>query len=646
MHPAKPLSVRIGLAFSVIAFSGSYQMATAADGDAKPNEVVSTTTTTEVDEDNQVGKTIWVATKTPKASSGVSPSIDVVSGGELKVRQLYRVEDVISFMPGVSMVQTGQAGSQASLFIRGMESNHTVAMLNGRRLPPGLAGTYNMELLDTTFLDGVELYRGPISSLYGSDAIAGALNLRMADARQVEDGLRGTLLTEGGSFDTFRMGSQLTYGKGPLGAVFDFSFLDTDNDGPRNDFRNLNLRSNVALEIADGVTLDLLGYLQDSRLEVPGSELSAFYPENQLNDNRTWLLSPRLTVERELWDLQAHYSHNESRLLATRDVFLQDNRLEQSSNEVEARFNFHPTDTGTYTLGLAYFGYDFSREPLVAGAFNKPASKSYGYYSVFGQADVDLPLNLNLLASARWDEYDSFDSKGTYSIQLAHQIESTDTQLFAKVATGYKAPSGQDFVFLDPSVDPDTLSPEESLSYEFGIRQAFPAELGSISLVYFNTELENLIDSVGFPAFPSQVDTRMDGFELELTLVPVEGLTLYTNYSYLDAVITRGQYLGGFGGGPGDRLPRRPRHTLSGGVLYRTLDWKLGAELRGGYDRVDGPDVVLGDYTVARVYGSYYLRDNVEIFARMENVFDEDYQSTLGYHAAGFGAFAGLRISF
>jgi len=642
MHFSKRFIFRSSLFLSASLCSSSFTCQTFAE-DAD-QEIVSTTT--EVDEGNEIEKTIWVATKTPKAASGVSPSVDSVSGGELKVRQLYQLEDVLSFMPGVSVVQTGQTGSQSSLFIRGMESNHTVTLLNGRRLAPGLAGTYNLESLDTTFLESVELYRGPISSLYGSDAIAGALDLRMTDARQVADGTQGKFFAEGGSFDTFRTGSQITYGKGPLGVVFDVSFLDTSNDQPNNDFRNLNLRSNVALEIADGVTLDLLGYLQDSRLEVPGSTLSTFYPENQLNDNRSWLLSPRLTIERDNWDLEAYYSYNSSRLNATRDVFLQDNRLEQASNEVEVQLNIHPTDNGIYTLGVGYFDYDFSRTPLVAGAFNTPGAKEYGYWSFFGQADVDLPLNLNLLTSARWDEHDSFQSKGTYSVQLAHQIEPTQTQLFAKVATGYKAPSGQDFVFLDPSVDPDTLSPEESLSFEFGIRQALPNQIGNISVVYFNTELENLIDSIGFPAFPADVDTKMDGFEFGLDLTPVKGLSLYANYTYLNAVITRGQYFGGFGGGPGDRLPRRPRHTFSGGLIYRTIDWKFGAEVRGGYDRLDGPSVVLADYTVARIYGSYYVNDNVEIFARLENAFDEDYQATTGYPARGFGAFGGVRFQF
>ncbi|MFK5923826.1 MAG: TonB-dependent receptor [Verrucomicrobiota bacterium] len=612
----------------------------------KKEDAVTVSTTTEVDDDNQIEKTVWVASKSPKAASSVSPSVDSVSGGELKVRQLYQLEDVLSFMPGVSVVQTGQTGGQTSLFIRGMESNHTVTLLNGRRLAPGLAGTYNMELLDTTFLESVELYRGPISSLYGSDAIAGALNLQMTDARQVADGTQGQLFIEGGSFETSRIGSQLTYGQGPVGVVIDASFLDTANDQPQNDFRNFNLRSNIAIELAEGVTFDLLGYLQDSLLQVPGSTLSDFYPEGQLNDNRTWLLSPRLTIERDSWDLSAYYSYNENRLNATQDVFLQDNRLEQTSNEVEVKLNIHPTDNGIYTVGVAYFDYDFSRTPLVNGAFNTPGAKEYGYFSFFGQADVDLPLNLNLLASARWDEHDSFESKGTYSVQLAHQIEATDTQLFAKVATGYKAPSGQDFVFLAPSVDPNSLSPEESFSYEFGIRQNLPNRMGNLTAIYFNTDIENLIDSVGFPSFPSQVDTQMDGFEFGLNLTPVRGLSIYTNYTYLNAVITRGQYLGGFGGGPGDRLSRRPRHTLSGGFIYRTLDWKFGAELRGGYDRYDGPGTSLGDYTVARVYGSYYLKDNVELFARAENVFDENYQTTTGYRATGFGAFGGIRLTF
>ena len=146
--------------------------------------------------------TTVVATKTPKSLDELMPSVDTISGGELQARQLYGIENVLAFAPGTSVVQTGGAGSQTSLFIRGMESNHTVVLLNGRRLAPGLAGLYNLENLDTMWLDSVQLNRGPVSSLYGSDALAGALDLRMVDARHLEEGISASTLVEGGSFAT------------------------------------------------------------------------------------------------------------------------------------------------------------------------------------------------------------------------------------------------------------------------------------------------------------------------------------------------------------------------------------------------------------------------------------------------------------
>ncbi len=590
---------------------------------------------------------IHVATKTPKAPADLSPSVDYVSGGELQIRQIYSLEDVLSYLPGTSLVQAGQAGAQTSLFIRGMESNHAVVTLNGRRLAPGLTGLYSLELLDTTYLDSVQLVRGPVSSLYGSDALAGALELGVTDARYLPEGAETRLFAEGGSFSTYRFGTKMTAKEGPVGGVFDLSYFDTDNDRPNSDFQNLNLRTNMAVEIADGVFFDLLGYYQQSGLGVPGSSLSAGFPDLQRNDNESWLLSPRLSFENEDWNGQVFYSYNESTLEATRDPFFSDNRLEQTAHEVEGRLNYTGLDGTVLTAGAGYYQYEFARIPLIPGAFNTPASKEYSYASVFGQADVDLPADFNLLVSGRWDEHDSFESKGTYSFQLSKEIEPTGTQLFAKYATGYKAPSGQDFVYLDPSVDPDTIAPEESRTWELGIRQYLPEGLGSVSLVYFNTEVDNLVDSIGYPAFPTEVDTEMDGFELGLDLKPCRGLTLYANYTYLDAVVADGLYFGGFGGGPGDRLIRRPRHTLGAGVIYQHgTDWTLGAEVRGAYDRLDSPGVTLGDYTVARVYGSLYLTDRLELFARIENVFDEEYETTEGFEARGFGAFGGVRLTF
>lgn len=598
------------------------------------------------EETPQLETTTVIATKTPKPITEVTPSVDTLRGAELRSRQIYDLEDALGFTAGTSLIQAGQSGAQTSLFIRGMESNHAVVLLNGRRLAPGLAGLYNLELLETTWLDSVELHRGPVSSLYGSDALAGALDLRMTDARLLEPGSKFSTYAEGGSFSTLRAGQQAIVKDGPVGVVFDAAFHDTENDRPESDFQNLNLRGNVAIELGDRAWFDILGYWQDSELQVPGSRLSPAFPESQINDNRSYLWSPRFSILRDDWDFSVFYSRTNSELEATRDVFLQDNLLEQTSDEVEAQLNLRPSDVAAFSLGAGWYGYEFSRTPLTPGPFNTASSKEFGYWSIFGQADLDLPANFNLVASGRYDGHDSFESKATYSVGLIHRIEATDTQLFARLATGYKAPSGQDFVFLDPSVDPDSLLPEESQSWEAGVRQFLPGGAGSLAVTFFQADIENLVDSFGFPAFPASVDTETQGIELETVLTPVEGLSFFANYTWLDATIVEGQYFGGFAGGPGDRLPRRPEHTFSGGVRYDADDWRLGVEFISAFARLDSPGITLDDYAVARVFGGFNVNKNIEIFGRIENALDEQYETTQGFDAAGFGAFGGVRISF
>lgn len=589
-----------------------------------------------------------VATKTiqPPAENRNKqlPSLDTISGAESRTYQRYDLGDILSQSAGVSLVEAGQAGAQTSLFIRGMESNHTVVLLNGRRLPPGLAGIYQLEYLDVATLESVRITRGAASSLYGSDALAGVIDMRSTDARYIEENTLSSFV-EGGSFSTFRTGHKVTLKDGPVGIALDTSYLDTANDRPSSAFENGLLRGNVAIELGDGVHLDVLGYLQDSFLEVPGSSLSPAFPEQQINRNLSTLFSPRFSLVRDDWDFSAFYSHTTNELEATRDLFFNDNLLEQTGHEIEAVFNYHPADGATYTLGAGYYGYAFERTPITPGPFNLPSDFKFSYTSLFGQADLDLPWNFHLLTSGRFDEHDSFTSKGTYTVQLSHEIETTGTTLFGKASTGYKAPSGQDFIFLAPSLDPGTLQPEESLSREIGVRQTVLNERSSVALTYFRADVENLIDVDPFTFVdPAIVDTETQGIELELVYSPVEPLRFYTNATWLDAVITDGQYLGGFGGAPGDRLPRRPVFTLSGGVVVSGDAWKAGAELRGGYDRLDSPGTYLDDYTVARLFGSVEVSDSVEIYGRLENVFDLDYENTRGFEAAGFGVFGGVRI--
>ena len=592
----------------------------------------------------ELSPTIVVATKTPKDILDVMPSTAYISNAELNSRQFNELENALQYLPGVSIVQIGHKGGVVSMFVRGLESNHVVTLLNGRRLAPGLAGLYNLELLDTSLLESVQLAKGPVSSLYGSDAIGGALDLRMTDARFINENNLG-LITEAGSFNTFRNSIKYQIKEDNVGFVTDFAYLKTDNDRPFSEFKNLTIRNNISYEIAENIYFDILSYYQGSDLQVPGSELSSFFPESQLNVNESSLISPRFSILNDNWEAQIFYSRTESELEATQDVFLQDNLLEQTGNEIEALIHYTLKGDSKLSLGAGYYDYDFSRTPITPGPFNKPSQKRFGYGSIFFQADHKLSDSYQLITGARWDEHDSFDSAGTYSVQISKAI-TNNAKLFGKISTGYKAPSGQDFVFLDPSVDPDLIDPEESFSWEVGTRHLFSDQKGSLSISYFNSDINNLVDSIGFPAFPSKVDTKAQGIEVGLDYQLFEGVKAYINYTWLDAVIDRGLYFGGFAGSPGDRLPRRPEHTASGGIVYDNEKWKIGAEVIGASNRLDSPGFVLEDYSTLRTYGSFKWRPNVEIHARIENVLDENFKSTRGYSAPGTGIYAGLKINF
>lgn len=567
-------------------------------------------------------------------------SADSISAAEIRTFQRRGIEDILRQTAGVTLVQTGQGGGQTSLFVRGQESDHTVVLLNGRRLPPGLAGLYQLEFLDVSTLESVQLHRGPISSLYGSDALAGALDLRSTDARYVRNNtVEG--FAEAGSFETARSGLRIGLREGPLGIAIDGSTTDTENDRPNSAFHNRLVRGNVAYEISDGVQVDVLGYLQNSTVGVAGSNRSPAFPTNQLNDNASYLFSPRFSIVRDDWDFSLFYSHSGNELIASQTGGF-DNTLLQVGEEVESILHLRPSPEIELTIGAGHYHYDFSRNPVVGS----PTGFNYGFTGVFGQVDWDLSDSTHLLVSYRHDEQDSFSSKGTYSAQLSQEIEETGTTVFGRFATGYKVPSGQDYAFLDPSIAPGTLLPEESQSFELGFRQAL-GERSEVSVTHFQTEVDNLVDGrfnlATFTVFPTVIDAEIRGTEVEFRTRTRDGLEIYTNYTWLDTEIKRGLY--GFGANrPGDRLPRRPVHSLSGGLVLSGDRWSLGAEVTGAYSRLDAGNVPLEDYTVARLFGNLEINDRVELHGRVENALDEEFETVTGFRAPGTAGYLGFRI--
>src|ERR1700730_10950545 len=175
-------------------------------------------------------------------------SISVVDSQDLDQKQIERVSDALREVPGLNVVQTGTPGQLTSVFMRGLPSEDMQVLLDGIPINQGLAGLFNFSDLTIDDLGRVEIVRGPQSTLYGTRALAGGIQLF---TKQGAGPPGVTVSTEGGSYGTFRESLQ---SDGKID-IFDYSIgasrLDTDNARPNNQYRNSAVTADIGFSSSD-----------------------------------------------------------------------------------------------------------------------------------------------------------------------------------------------------------------------------------------------------------------------------------------------------------------------------------------------------------------------------------------------------------
>ncbi|MFW5882901.1 MAG: TonB-dependent receptor domain-containing protein, partial [Verrucomicrobiota bacterium] len=293
--------------------------------------------------------------------------------------------------------------------------------------------------------------------------------------------------------------------------------------------------------------------------------------------------------------------------------------------------------------GLSYYAEDFEQENLNYDPTNPfstqfPFDDAYINRAGFLQMLVDLTPDLRVIIGGRFDQYSDFDNASTGSLSVNYELLDDQLALFAQVATAYAVPQAFDLygTFGNP-----TLDPEESVHYEIGLRGQFLDERLSFSAVAFYTDLENLI--VFTPSFSTDNvgQAHNEGFELsaayDFGLAQIEA-----DYSYVQAWDDEAS----------QRLLRRPRH--SGGItatFFPIEDVTVGVSQRFVADRVDIDGGTFArfeadDYTVGRAFATWQITELFSLSARIENLFDENYEEVDGFPAPERAYYASARLDF
>lgn len=601
------------------------------------------------------------AHRVPTEQSRVATSVTVIDAETIERRQSLSVAELLKGVPGVDVVQSGGRGGNAAVFIRGANSEHTLVLIDGVDANNPLTPTraFNFSALTAENIERIEILRGPQSTLYGSDALGGVINII------TKRGLgkpNAHVSLEGGSYDSFV--ERAVVGGGTEAAAFSLGVTREDIGGISSagskygnseddsyDATSVSLR----LDSSPVEQLKLKGVARFNRshsdLDNNGGAGQDDLNRRLLNEQLFTRGSAEYSILPEVWSVEAgfSYAHQDTQdrnpvdeshpsdslrsdfrgITAKSDLV----SIVQATNDVRWLFGAEIENErgSSETFGTSSFG---AFEEILSGV----SSDSHAFFS---QLDGSFRERFGATAGLRSDNPDAYRSETTWRLAPWLLLPSTDTKLLGSVGTGFKAPSLYQRFSPYGSAD---LKPEESLGWDIGAEQTIVPELLSLGTTYFENRFDDLIsfDSVTF-LFENIAEAKSSGFESFVHWTPTAFFSTRLSHTYTD---TQDEIAGG-------ALLRRARNKAnlelrydhSAGLSLSSTVRYTGASWDNDFSSFPANRTQLGGYTLVDIMARYRVTDSLVVFGRVENLFDKDYEQVLGFGERGIAAYGGISIN-
>ncbi|MDB5725951.1 MAG: hypothetical protein JWQ16_2705 [Novosphingobium sp.] len=594
---------------------------------------------------------VVTASHLPLTAREIGSSVTVVTADDLKREQITFVKDVLQDLAGVQ-ISSDRPGDFTNVSIRGSDNDQVLFLVDGLKLgdPSSTSTQFQSDHLTSRDIARIEVLRGNQSSLYGSDAIGGVINI--ITQRATEDGFKVNAEGEYGSYNTLNGGASIL---GKSGAV-DFRVTATGyrHEGPSladpvtatkpvvedDAYWRYGVSGRLGVAASQNVDLQLIGFWQDSFSDL----------DNSTSDNFN-------TVRKREWSYASQGSYKSDdgkfrvqavagRYIARRLYFGSSNLAQgdlYKGTKDSASLNANYDSGGLFSIAVGgnwerektdqvtKFSGNFLQQITTKAAYAELALKPFAGLTITGAARID--------DNSRFGTFDTYRVTGAYVIDDA--IAGGVIKLRASFGSGAKAPGL--YQLFDPTYGNPNLKVETSKGGDFGVDLTF-GETFSAQLSYFYARTRNEIVFDGsippFGGYAQFGKTRKSGVELAFQLKPTAWLSFSQSYTYLNA--------------EQDKLENgnwsdmgRPKHSGSTSVTVNPLE-HLSVTARARYRGRNASSFggITAGYATADLLGSYQLTDNVELYARIVNLFDKQYQMSFGKNALDRSAYGGIRVNF
>lgn len=622
----------------------------------------------------QLDEVVITANKFPQKLSSTGKVLTVINRDVLERNTGRTLAQLLNEQAGLIVNGAqGPLGTNQLVYMRGAGTANTLILIDG--LPAndasGVTAEFDINHFAIDQVERVEILKGAQSVLYGSDAVAGVINIiTKKQGSNKPIGVNATLA--GGTYGTFKG----TAGIGGKTNVFSYNlqysrlqsngfsaaYDETKNKGfDKDGFRQDAVALNLGLQAAKNWQLRAYGQYGKYHADIDDGAMADDKNNTLQNKNLQLTLSSVNTFKAGSLHVNLNLNNTRRQLDDEKNVPIDPNDYDPFNGVYKGKSLFGEAYTslnlGTHA-GLLVGADIRNQEANIETTYGKLGEDSLKSTQTSGYASFFLKdlSGFNAELGARYTHHSVFGSAFTYSINPSYVI-SKQLKLFANIASGFRAPS---LYNLASEYGNAGLKPEKSMSYEGGVQFINTANTVNLRVTYFNRIIKDVIIFKSLFTAPygqyDNADKQKDhGFELEATILPANGWSIRANYAY-----TNGKVSTKSAATAKDtsfyNLYRRPKNTFNTTIGYQATE-KLYTSV--GFRWVDKRDdlffnsstfatekKVLAAYYNVDVYASYQAAKFIKIFADLRNITNKQYFDLYGYNSRRFNFMAGVILNF